>query len=156
MAQMQLVTQPIAHSYRCTELWLYNYVRLHYSTPTSSPTRADSTSQCRQIHSTLLLKPFTRVSILLKTPRGPAHSLDHHSQKPQRYISVCKNVVHGSENWGKQNTSDKLGFNLKKCLLDSVTAFLKNDLASRFSPIAYLAGLFPWPVMNSALFKTWL
>lgn len=29
MAQMQLVTLPIAHSYRCTELWLYNYVRLH-------------------------------------------------------------------------------------------------------------------------------
>lgn len=27
MAQMQLVTQPIAHSYRRTELWLYNYVR---------------------------------------------------------------------------------------------------------------------------------
>lgn len=27
MAQMQLVTQPIAHSYQCTELWLYNYVR---------------------------------------------------------------------------------------------------------------------------------
>lgn len=28
MAEMQLVTQPIAHSYQHTELWLYNYVRL--------------------------------------------------------------------------------------------------------------------------------
>lgn len=130
MAQMQLVTQPIAHSYRCTELWLYNYVRLHYSTPTSSPTSADSTAQCREIHCTLLLKRFTRVSNLLKTPHGPAHSLQRRSQKPQRYISVCKNAVRGSQNRGKRNTSYKLGFNLKKCLEDGVTAFLKNDLAS--------------------------
>lgn len=48
MAQMQLVTQPIAHSYRCTELRLYNYVRLHYSSG------ADRTAQRTLTHRTWL------------------------------------------------------------------------------------------------------
>lgn len=124
--QMQLVTQPIAHSYRCTELWLYNYVR---PTPAHRPPPPSSTGSAGKFAAFAVGNGSYQCQICESSTWGRTLTPAPQPER-RRSISGCRSLIRGSQKEGRGNTCDsKLGFNMKKRLPAGVTAFLKNDLA---------------------------